>query len=354
MSLFCHKCSEIVDETDTNETPEYPCAHAGCGGEVTETPDERVVKIKMTNADDALYHHYQGQTDRQSVCLILDLENGVLCADWDAAIGSSTTHRAYHRVDLEWRIPPLRMKPLRRLMQSLRGECQQILDDSETDWDGRNHVGRLGDTAEGIYTDIDYRLESTTWEPGDSWEPWDAGDYYDPIRSQELRETGLSVDSTPEDIRDAAEREVAMADVALDVDDIERYLAQCVADAKEERDEEITVPLRDAIEKTLGIKTECVCTEAWEQVQHEWRNGNNIILAKEGDDDWWVDVIYDNSPEGALSHLNKEYRKEYEKDWPANDPDYICVMVTIDGKAVQLTGKPIIDDVVSIGIESGF
>jgi hypothetical protein len=119
-------------------------------------------------------------------------------------------------------------------MESLRSECQQILDDSEVEWDGRNRVGRLGETAEALYETIGDRLESATWDQSDCWEPWDAGDYYDPIRGQELRETGLSVDSTPEDVRDAAEREVAIAEVALDVDDVEAYLAQCVADAREE------------------------------------------------------------------------------------------------------------------------
>lgn len=193
-----------------------------------------ILTCKPIEDDNSLYHHYQGQTKRQPVYLCLELDTGELSADWDGNIGPSTTHRAYHRVDLTWPIPPLRQAPLQQLMASIAERCQRILDDSTVEFENGNHIGHLGDDAEAAYASIDDDIESTTWEVSDVWEPWAAADYYEPVANTILADLGLSAQSTSEEIQDVADLEVLRSEVPLDLDNVTSYLQQAVEAANEQ------------------------------------------------------------------------------------------------------------------------
>jgi len=213
--------------------------------------DKTTVTPIATESDDALYCHYQGQTERQPALLCLDLETGELSAHYSSIIGSGQSMRAFYGRDIEWEIPPLRMAPLADLMRKVTPACQAILDSATVDWDGSNRVGRLSYVAREAAEDVYGTVEGLQPEPYEVYEPWAACDYYEPV-SDVLAELGLTAYSTDAEIESEAKRAVEDAEVVLDQDDVESYLRQLRDDERYELDvtaegEELEGAREDAI-----------------------------------------------------------------------------------------------------------
>jgi len=200
--------------------------------------DKTTVTPIATETDDELYCQYQGQSSRQPVILTLDTETGTLSAAYSSIIGSGQSMRSFHRLDLEWVIPPLRMRPLAWLMEAIHDDCQTILDGANVEWDGSNYVGQLSEAALAAAEEIERHIEDMQHDASDVWEPWAASEYYAPLGSDAaiLAELGLSAYSTDDEIETRAAVEVADAEVVLDEDDVTSYLRQCQIDERYELD----------------------------------------------------------------------------------------------------------------------
>lgn len=95
----------------------------------------------------ALYHRYDGQVDEQPCHLTIDLDDGEVSCDWKAEIGRGCPASVYHSRVLWVPIPTLATPFANRLITEAIPYAQQILSDSTIEWNGNNHVGRLGEAA---------------------------------------------------------------------------------------------------------------------------------------------------------------------------------------------------------------
>ena len=195
------------------------------------------LNIEYTQTDSELYLKYGGQSSAQPVNLTLELESGRLHAEAWGNIGGGCSEAAFHDRHLEWTIPALRVKAFRALVDGIAPKLQEILDDSEVDWNGSNWVGRLGDSAQEIYEQLSQRIDSVQWESSEVWEPWEAAVFFEPVA---LDDIGLSAQSTEAEIESAADNEIESAEVVLDRDDViehptewvESERAEAIADAE--------------------------------------------------------------------------------------------------------------------------
>jgi len=198
--------------------------------------EQITVRTTPTTTDDELYCRYEGQTSAQPVSLTLDTETGVLTVDYDGNIGGNCrSMREFHHIDRSWSIPPLRVHAVRALMDAITDDCQTILDHSTVEWDGNNNVGRLDEDGQEAYDRVESACDEYASEndPGDVYDVWDASDYYAPSDPMDDIDK-LTIDSTDDEIATIAKSEVADAEYALDVDDVERHLIQCRDEAIEE------------------------------------------------------------------------------------------------------------------------
>lgn len=189
--------------------------------------NETIITKKLTTTDDELFCQYQGQTNPQPARLCLDTESGELSACYDSNIGSSTTHRVFRGLVLEWTIPPLKVAAVADLMDRVEPLAQRIVDGATSEWDGSNYVGRLNEAAQDAALDVLALLGdmSRIWDEADVYEVWDAANWFSCVTSDKIVEyLDLRADMTDDEVYAAAADEVESAEVNLDVDDVAAYL----------------------------------------------------------------------------------------------------------------------------------
>lgn len=171
----------------------------------------------------ALFRHYDGQTAPQPCFVELDLEDGVLRADWDAVIGNAVPASVWHRRTLRWAIPILTAAAANELLDELAPLAQTVLDGMVIDFDGSNRIGRAvpgaaGDAAADAEAAIAARCDvaSADWmyAVGDLVVEYDAGDWFAPLTPGQLAELGVTAEASDDElarIADAATEEAATA-----------------------------------------------------------------------------------------------------------------------------------------------
>ncbi|MEV6574825.1 hypothetical protein [Streptomyces sp. NPDC051577] len=118
------------------------------------------VDVRPVTGPEALHAWYQGQTKAQPAYVELGLRDGILLASYDAVVGPGGPASVDHGIDLRWSIPALTQEAADELLKELAPLAQRILDGSEVDWDGNNHVGRLlTEDANAAYDAITERCE---------------------------------------------------------------------------------------------------------------------------------------------------------------------------------------------------
>jgi len=138
---------------------------------------EKKVILVPTTTDNELFLKYSSQSQPQDAILCLNIENHELSAYVDCNIGPSISGRAYHDLDIEWKIPPLKIKPLENLMKEVETLCQTILEDSRVDWDGSNWRGYLGCDADHVKDQIQNIIDNNDFDCSKIWGSWDACDW---------------------------------------------------------------------------------------------------------------------------------------------------------------------------------
>ena len=210
------------------------------------------IKLTPTKKDDDLYLKYDGQYGRQNCYLCLGIDTGELSARVNYEIGSCTTQRAYTGVDVEWSIPPLKVKPLTELMESIKQECQSILDNTFIDWRNGNWLGRPNDKARDLYYEIEHTISEleSTWDYYDVFEVWEAADYYESV--DVIKEYNLKLDTSDEYLEKVADEllsDVVAEDNHIDRDDLIGFIKdQIQSKIDEQEDDDDTI--EDTIEET--------------------------------------------------------------------------------------------------------
>lgn len=91
-----------------------------------------------------VYFKYQSQSESQPAYITLDLESGVIDADYNGAVGNAVNSRVWHGIVLRWTInPKTSSSTLSAMINENLAFFQSILDAAEVVWDGNNHVGRV-------------------------------------------------------------------------------------------------------------------------------------------------------------------------------------------------------------------
>jgi len=191
------------------------------------TETEQTITIQRQTDDGALYQHYQGQSSPQACYVALDIEDGQMWATTDASIGNGTTARNYHGIERRYTLPgPMRSETVNALMDELTDYAQVVLNHSDVEWDGHNHVAVLRDAAADAESVIERTIDS--YEP--DYHVWDAADWFaqdDTIR--EALRAGQTVDELEAEWGDGDGTEDSPY-----LEGLSSYLEMCAADVAAE------------------------------------------------------------------------------------------------------------------------
>ena len=177
------------------------------------------LKIRKQKTDDAMYCRYAHQSNRQPCFLELDCDTGELRSDYNAEIGGAIPFTVYHRRTLRFYVDaPLRAETANALMESIGPLCQTILDGYDTHWDGHNMVGKFTSNAEDAIEFVRHEIESNEpWHEAQTWEVWDAGDWFGGEGSRATRQRyGITPLTTDDELAAAVELAKLQEEVPLE------------------------------------------------------------------------------------------------------------------------------------------
>ena len=131
-----------------------------------------------TNTPTELYCVLPGQENPQPVTIHLDVETGELWANYNPEVGNSVDARAWHSIVRTWNVPTvLTSAAMNELLNEIKAQAVDLLDESEVVWDGSNHVGVLSDAGHGIEKQIMHHIVEYAHDPGTGRvEPVSAGE----------------------------------------------------------------------------------------------------------------------------------------------------------------------------------
>jgi hypothetical protein len=166
------------------------------------------VKVKFLDGGDVsvLYCHYLGQTEPQPCFIALDLEDGELWADYDANIGNGVPMAVFHGRTLRYPISHLTANAANDLLDEAAPLAQEIIDGASIEWDGENHVGVLAEGASRAHEDLIELCADRLFEERDVITEMDAGDWWPDGSESAVRELGITVETTDEEIAGMAEK----------------------------------------------------------------------------------------------------------------------------------------------------
>jgi len=123
--------------------------------------------LQIVKPTEPLLNWYPQQTQPQSTYLVLDLDSGVLTADYNHDIGDAVPMSVWHGRVRRYRLPSPYLTPdcIGAIMDELAPLFERVLAGSEIVWDGSNLVGQLDDDAaqasEAIANKLDFdRLQT--------------------------------------------------------------------------------------------------------------------------------------------------------------------------------------------------
>ncbi|MGW2689807.1 helix-turn-helix domain-containing protein [Streptomyces sp. NPDC001414] len=121
-----------------------------------------------------LYRHYEGEFEPQGAYIELDLREGSLLADYNSEVGNAVPEAVCHGFEIRFSIPVLTADAANRVMRELAPLAERMLADWEEEWNGNNHVARLGGDAQAAYTEIEQHLGCDAY--GDDTQGFDGSD----------------------------------------------------------------------------------------------------------------------------------------------------------------------------------
>lgn len=151
-----------------------------------------------------LFRHYEGQSEAQPAYIELDLREGVLLADYNAEIGNGQPFSVFHGFDRRYGIPVLTAKAANEVMHEIAPLAERILSDWEEQWNGSNHIARLGQDAE---EEINAKLGVNSpyempFDAEDMVGQWDIGGV---VNGSEAEEYEITAETTDERLKEIEE-----------------------------------------------------------------------------------------------------------------------------------------------------
>ena len=111
-----------------------------------------------TEETETRWCHYDGVN--YITLLTLDLQTGE--AEIDTHVSGAVPFDAYHGLVLQWVLPEaLLVSAGNTLLDEVSEWLQAILDDSSIEWDGHNHVGKLGEDAREASEELENWIEES-------------------------------------------------------------------------------------------------------------------------------------------------------------------------------------------------
>jgi hypothetical protein len=153
----------------------------------------------------------------------LDCEEGVLRVGYSPHIGGGRSIAEHHRRALRWHIPALTVDAANALLDRLSPLAERVFLGYSTLWDGHNRVGTFDEDAKDAETDIARECERD-WHEREVQQRWEAADYYADISRRELLDaTGLTAETTDEELASIVAAEEGRVESWMTVDGIGRY-----------------------------------------------------------------------------------------------------------------------------------
>lgn len=140
---------------------------------------EPAADLIICTEPDELHCHYPGQFDVQGAFVALDLEAGDLYADYNPEIGSGIPMSVYHGQTRRWTIPVLTGTAANRLLAEILPLAGRMLADWENEWDGSNHVARLGADACAAEAEIEALCDSERFDMSDLVSEYSASEWFE-------------------------------------------------------------------------------------------------------------------------------------------------------------------------------
>lgn len=187
-----------------------------------------MVTISELKSKDALYCHYQGQTEPQDCYIELDTRDGALSADYNAEIGNAVPSEVYYGHIRRYSIPVLKAETANELMHEIETLAQRVVDGAEIVWNGNNNVTRLSEDAKDAESEIEGVCDR--YDDGDSLDVWDAGEWLYEGRKDIIAR--LKAGESVADLEKEFEADADGEDVVLD--GLTHYLENLAEEAAED------------------------------------------------------------------------------------------------------------------------
>lgn len=187
-----------------------------------------------------LYRHEQGQSGPQEVQLHLDIATGSLVAAYTPRGDETSIPKSvYHHRGVLWTIPCLTGDAANRLMAEAAPLAQRIVDGTEIEWDGANHLGiQNADAQEAI--EMIAALIETYDDPADTIQELSGDEYYDDGPDAARETLGITTATTDDDLARITEEAAADAlTCRVVVPDLRDYLDQLREDLRDQEREEL-------------------------------------------------------------------------------------------------------------------
>lgn len=108
-----------------------------------------------------VYHQYPMQTSPQQAYIELNIETGRVTVHWNGEIGNAVPVSVWHGIGRRYYIPcTLSVAGIQGAVQAINDELQIVLDNSDTVWNGNNHVAEIDDLADEAEKEIDKILSN--------------------------------------------------------------------------------------------------------------------------------------------------------------------------------------------------
>ncbi len=171
------------------------------------------MKIVCPTERTALYHRYQGQTNRQPVIIQIDPIQDTLSIDYNAEIGNAVPTAVYHGRIRRFTLAQVpTADAARELLEQIYSLAMEVSAGYSEEWDGSNMIGKLTPHAEAVEQAIEREL--TTWAehaaPAETVCGWAASEWY--TSGDAATELGITAVTTDEQVEASLQEHEGIVD----------------------------------------------------------------------------------------------------------------------------------------------
>lgn len=185
------------------------------------------MKITVTTVNGTeLYYRYASENQAQDCYVELDARTGALRAESNGEIGNAVPQDVHYGHRMRWTIPALKADRANALLAEIAPLAQRIVAGYASRWDGNHEVAKLSKDASAAVDEIEALCDATAREDEAVLVTWTAADFFGVLgdRDAQAAELGITAESTDEDLKAIAHRELSNAEGVDVIDGIGSYL----------------------------------------------------------------------------------------------------------------------------------